>query len=51
MYYEKMWKHLKEDIKQQNELSDNIAIDKLLTRIEDIEEKEKQYWNSEDLLF
>lgn len=51
MGYERMWKQLKEDIEQQGELSNEINVSKILKRIKDIEEAEKQYWQSEELLF
>lgn len=39
--YERMWNQLKQDISQQNQLSDNVIINKLEKRIKDIEEAEE----------
>lgn len=50
-----MWKQLKQEINQQQQLSENITIIKLLTRIEEIEEAEKNLVgdlsNNGELLF
>lgn len=51
MFYKKAWEHLKQDIEIQQELSQEITINKLLARMEEIEEKEEQYWNSSNLPF
>lgn len=54
MDYERMWKQLKFDILMQEELSDNIDISKLLNRImqiEDIEKESEKRWQNGDLPF
>lgn len=43
MFYKKAWEQLKQDIEIQQELSQEITINKLLARMEEIEEKEEQY--------
>lgn len=51
MDYKRMWEHLKQDIEQQEELSIEISIRKLLERMKEIEESEKCYENSMNFLF
>lgn len=51
MFYRQAWEHLKQDIERQQELSEEIIINKLLARMKEIEEKEEQYWNSSSLPF
>lgn len=55
MDFERMWKELKTEIQQQQQLSENITIIKLLARIEEIEEAEKNTFdnlsNDGELLF
>lgn len=51
MFYKKAWEQLKQDIEIQQELSQEITINKLLARMEEIEKKEEQYWNSSNLPF
>lgn len=50
MNYKRMWEHLKQDIEQQEEVSIEISINKLLERMKKIEESEKCYENSMNLL-
>lgn len=54
MDYERMWKQLIFDIRTQEELSDNINISKLLSRItqiESIEAEAEKRWKNGDLPF
>ncbi len=51
MDYKRMWEHLKQDIEQQEELSIEISINKLLERMKKIEESEKCYESSMNFLF
>lgn len=54
MDYERMWKQLISDIRTQEELSDNINISKLLSRItqiESIEAEAEKCWKNGDLPF
>lgn len=51
MEFEKAWEQLKQDLNQQKELSDCININKLLDRIEEIEDAERKYWTGDNLLF
>lgn len=54
MDYERMWKQLKTDIQIQEELSDNINISKLLSRItqiESIETAAEKGWENGNFLF
>lgn len=50
MDYKRMWEHLKQDIEQQEEVSIEISINKLLERMKKIEESEKCYENSKNFL-
>ena len=54
MDFERMWNQLKSDIKMQEELSNEIDINKLLARIKQIEDVEKQAelrWENGELPF
>lgn len=54
MDYERMWKQLKTEILTQEDLSDNINISKLLNRIiqiEDVEKEAEKRWKNGDLPF